>query len=185
VQCAGELAGEGLRPRLFWFNPNIHPYTEYRARRDTLFAYAAAQGLEAAGVDDYGLRAFMGAVYGENLSGSSRCAFCYRLRLEKTASYAAENGFDHFSTSLLISPYQDHGALRQAGEEFARRYGIAFLYRDFRPRFREGQAKARELGLYMQKYCGCIFSEEERYVKTAARARETGASVSGVPAGRL
>jgi predicted adenine nucleotide alpha hydrolase (AANH) superfamily ATPase len=178
VQCAEELAHEGLRPRLFWFNPNIHPYTEYRTRRDTLFAYAADQGLESAGVDEYGLRAFIDTVYGEKLRGASRCAFCYRLRLEKTACYAAENGFDHFSTTLLISPYQDHEALRRAGEELAQRYGLGFLYRDFRPRFREGQAKARELGLYMQKYCGCIFSEEERYVKTAAHARETGASVS-------
>lgn len=72
-------------------------------------------------------------------------------------------GYDAFSTTLLISPYQNHEALKQIGEEMAEKYGLTFLYRDFRPGFREGQAEARELGLYMQKYCGCIFSEEERY----------------------
>ena len=44
-------------------------------------------------------------------------------------------------------------------------YGVQYLHRDFSPRFREGQDRARELGLYMQKYCGCIFSEEDRYKK--------------------
>ncbi len=68
-------------------------------------------------------------------------------------------GYDTFSTTLLISPYQNHDALKQIGEEMAQKYNLIFLYRDFRPGFREGQAEARELGLYMQKYCGCVFSE--------------------------
>ena len=86
-------------------------------------------------------------------------------RLEKTAKYAKENGFDAFSTTLLISPYQDHGLLKKTGDMLSKKYGIEFLYKDFRPGFRYGQNKARELGLYMQKYCGCVFSEEERYEK--------------------
>ncbi len=86
-------------------------------------------------------------------------------RLEKTAKYAKENGFDAFTTTLLISPYQDHDMLIKTGEMLEKKYGIKFLYRDFRSGFREGQNKARSLGLYMQKYCGCIFSEEERYLK--------------------
>lgn len=74
-------------------------------------------------------------------------------------------GYDSFSTTLLVSPYQNHEALKEIGVELGRKYGINFVYRDFRVGFREGQTKARDLGLYMQKYCGCIFSEEDRYRK--------------------
>lgn len=95
----------------------------------------------------------------------NRCGYCYLCRLEKTAKYAKENGFDAFSTTLLISPYQDHELLKKTGDMLSKKYGIEFLYKDFRPGFRYGQNKARELGLYMQKYCGCVFSEEERYEK--------------------
>ena len=79
--------------------------------------------------------------------------------------YAKEKGYDAFSTTLLVSIYQNHDAIKQIAEELAKKYNIEFVYRDFREGFREGQAKARELGLYMQKYCGCIFSEEDRYRK--------------------
>ena len=81
-------------------------------------------------------------------------------------------GYDTFSTTLLISPYQNHDAIKQIEEELAQKYNLKFLYRDFRPGFREGQAEARELGLYMQKYCGCIFSEEDRYSKQIKRDKE-------------
>ncbi len=78
-------------------------------------------------------------------------------------------GYDSFSTTLLVSPYQNHKALKELGEKLAEKYGIEFVYRDFRLGFREGQSKARELGLYMQKYCGCVFSEEDRYAKQIER----------------
>jgi predicted adenine nucleotide alpha hydrolase (AANH) superfamily ATPase len=172
VACIEELFAEGMRPELFWYNPNIHPWTEYQNRRDALIRFAASQNLELEMIDEYGLRPFIRGVYaamdkGPESGDAARCDVCYRMRLEKAASHAAANGFDAFSTSLLISPYQRHEAIRRIGEEAAARYGVSFLYRDFRPRFREGQAKARSLGLYMQKYCGCIFSEEERYAQSA------------------
>ena len=94
-----------------------------------------------------------------------RCGVCYELRLFESARYAAENGFDSFCTTLLVSPYQNHELLVETGHRAAERFGIEFLPYDFRPRFREGQQRARELGLYMQKYCGCVFSEEERYIR--------------------
>jgi predicted adenine nucleotide alpha hydrolase (AANH) superfamily ATPase len=166
VESLGE---EAIRPDLFWFNPNIHPYTEYKNRRDTLSQYAAAQNLALNIIDEYGLRSFIQGVCSgpEAVGGDSpgRCAWCYRARLEKTAALAAERGYDAFCTTLLISPWQDHEGIRRAALEAAERGGVNFLYRDFRPRFRAGQAQARVLGLYMQKYCGCIFSEEERYLK--------------------
>ena len=87
------------------------------------------------------------------------------MRLFETAKTAAENGFDSFTSSLFISPYQNHALMQEVAERAAKEYGVEFLYRDFRPYFRAGQDKARELGFYMQKYCGCVFSEEERYLK--------------------
>ena len=160
VSCVRSLRDEGIEPQLFWYNPNIHLYTEYKSRRDCLTGFANNENLKLTLIDEYGLRLFLNAVFPEI---ENRCLKCYSLRLEKAASFAAQEGYSALSTSLLISPYQDHDAIKHAGEEIAVKYGVEFLYRDFRPLFREGQAKARSAGMYMQKYCGCIFSEEERY----------------------
>ena len=103
----------------------------------------------------------------------TRCQdYCYPVRLEQTAKYAKKNGFDTISTTLLVSPYQKHDIIHNLGDRVAKEYGLEFLYRDFRVGFREGQAKAREIGLYMQKHCGCVFSEEERYAKQIKRDLE-------------
>jgi predicted adenine nucleotide alpha hydrolase (AANH) superfamily ATPase len=143
---------------------------EYKARRDTLKEYTQLIQIDAIFEENYGLKEFCKNVI-NNLE--NRCAkYCYRVRLEQTAKYAKENGYDAFTTTLLVSPYQNHELLINVAEEMAEKYGIKFLYRDFRIGFREGQAKARELGLYMQKYCGCVFSEEERYLKTKIGKKE-------------
>jgi hypothetical protein len=163
VYCIKSLREEGIEPVSYWFNPNIHPYMEYKARRDALIQYSKMIDLELIVNENYGLDEFCKNVIDDL---DNRCSnYCYRVRLEETARYAKENGYDAFSTTLLISPYQNHEALKSIGEEIAKKYGIEFLYRDFRPGFREGQAEARELGIYMQKYCGCVFSEEDRYSK--------------------
>ena len=160
VYCIKSLRNEKIEPTVYWFNPNIHPYIEYKARRDTLKNYTQSIGVNAIFDENYGLREFCKNVVDDL---ENRCVkYCYRVRLEQTAKYAKENGYDTFSTTLLISPYQNHEALKKIGEEMAEKYGLIFLYRDFRPGFKEGQSEARELGLYMQKYCGCVFSEENR-----------------------
>lgn len=146
----------------YWYNPNIHPFTEYRSRRNTLRDYAASIDLPLIEQNDYGIRPFVRAVC-DDIAG--RCVKCYDMRFRKTAQYAAEHGFDSFTSSLFISPYQNHDLMRQVAEQAAAEFHIEFLYRDFRPYFHAGQDRARELGFYMQKYCGCIFSEEERYLK--------------------
>ena len=87
------------------------------------------------------------------------------MRLRETARFAAENGFDSVTSSLFISPYQNHELMRETAERAAFEYGVKFEYRDFRPYFKAGQSFAREHDFYMQKYCGCVFSEEERYLK--------------------
>jgi predicted adenine nucleotide alpha hydrolase (AANH) superfamily ATPase len=172
--CAAALREEGILPELFWYNPNIHPFTEYRTRRDCLSGFASEENLFLVAEDEYGLRKFIAGLAPdwESRAGGGRCAFCYRLRLEKAAKTSAEKGYEAFSTTLLISPYQNHGLLKEIGEELAGRYGVEFLYRDFRPWFRVGQAEAKKRGYYMQKYCGCVFSEEERYLPAAPPGKQ-------------
>ena len=167
--CVEHLRAEGIEPVSFWYNPNIHPYQEYKARRDTLKDYAAQVGMELLIKEDYGLRSFVKAVADDI---ENRCTFCYTSRMEETARYAASHGFTHFTTTLLVSPYQDFDGICRVSQELAQRYGVQFLQRDFRPGFRDGQSKAREAGLYMQKYCGCVFSEEDRYAKQIKRDLE-------------
>lgn len=158
VYCIDSLRGEGIEPTVYWFNPNIHPYMEYKLRRDCLREYTKSIGIEAIFQENYGLSDFCKNVVSDL---ENRCQkYCYPVRLEQTAKYAKENGYDSFSTTLLVSPYQNHEMLRKVAEEMAKKYDVTFVYRDFRVGFRQGQAKARELGLYRQKYCGCIFSEE-------------------------
>ncbi len=170
VYCIDTLREEGIEPTVYWFNPNIHPYMEYKARRDCLKEYTSSIGVQAIFEENYGLRDFCKSVINDL---ENRCQdYCYPVRLEQTAKYAKENGYDSFSTTLLVSPYQNHEALIRVAEEMAKKYGVQFLYRDFRVGFRQGQAKAKELGLYRQKYCGCIFSEEERYKANIEKDRK-------------
>ena len=163
VYCIDSLRQEGLEPTFFWYNPNIHPFIEYKTRRDCLKDYARQVDAKLIINEEYGLDEFCRNVIDDI---SNRCVnYCYQKRLGETVRYAAENGYDAFTTTLLVSPYQKHDELKNVCEDLAQKSGIKFIYRDFREGFREGQKKARELGLYMQKYCGCIFSEEERYQK--------------------
>jgi len=160
VSCLPALRGEGIEPDLFWFNPNIHPYGEYSSRLGSLIFLADKENLKLKMIDEYGLSAFLSEILPQD---SGRCQKCYAMRLEKTAFTAAQDGYTAFSTTLLVSPYQDHDAIRRIGDKAAAKHGVEFFYRDFRAFFREGQAQARSAGLYMQKYCGCIFSEEESF----------------------
>lgn len=169
LSCIEPLQNEDADLSLFWFNPNIHPFKEYEARRDCLLEYAKTENLTVLVKENYGLREFVRNV-ADNIDG--RCVYCYMHRLEETARFAKEKGFEYFTTTLLASLYQDHEAIKRAGEEFAKKYGVKFLYRDFRPNFRDGNAKARENGFYMQKYCGCVFSEEDRYKKQIDRDKQ-------------
>lgn len=160
VACVKTLREEGVEPVGFWYNPNIHPFLEYKARRDTLRQYAQDIGLDLREEDFYGLRQFTAAVAQDS---DHRCGYCYACRMERTAQYAAENGFDRFSTTLLVSSYQNRELICATGAKMGEQYGVEFVPYDFRPRFREGQEEARALGLYMQKYCGCVYSEEDRF----------------------
>ena len=163
VYCVDTLRAMDIEPTLFWYNPNIHPYKEYEARRDCLKDYAKMMNLESVFIDEYGLDEFCKNVVNDL---DNRCSnYCYPVRLRKAFEYAKENGYDTVTTTLLYSIYQKHDVIKREMEKLSKEYEIEFLYIDFRKGFWEGHEKAKELGLYMQKYCGCVFSEEDRYVK--------------------
>ncbi|MBM3307342.1 MAG: epoxyqueuosine reductase QueH [Candidatus Eisenbacteria bacterium] len=159
-----ELLAEGHDVEAAFVNPNIHPFTEFERRLGAARAAAADAGVRIAHEDPYGLIEFLRAVV---FHEGERCPICYRMRLDRAAELAAALGFDAFTTTMLVSTQQDHEAIRRAGEEASRARGIEFLYRDFRPRVMDGvrESKAREM--YRQQYCGCVFSEWERYRKAA------------------
>jgi hypothetical protein len=158
IYPAETLAKQNNALTVYFYNPNIHPFSEFSRRREALRTYCAGAGLSVVeSVYDY--RNHLTQAIS---AGTERCAACYRIRLMKTAQFAAAEGFEAFTTTLLVSPYQQHEELKAAGEEAAAKHGVPFFYEDWRCGFREGRAKARELGLYSQKYCGCLFSEEER-----------------------
>ena len=169
LSCIDPLRAEGIEPVAFWYNPNIHPWKEYEARRDCLLAYAPTIEMQVIVDEDYGLRTFVEHVASDI---DHRCTYCYQHRLEETARYAAEHGYEAFTSTLLASLYQDHDGIKAAAEKYARQYGVEFLYRDFRLNFRAGNQRARELGFYMQKYCGCVFSEQDRYQKQIDRDKK-------------
>ncbi len=159
------LRADGIDPTGYFYNNNIHPYTEYVKRRDALAQYAKLSGLEVIFRDDYDLEGFLRAtVYRE----ANRCSFCYFERLNAAALYAREAGYDSFTTTLLYSIYQKHDLIKEIGESAGKSTGIPFYYRDFRTGWKEGVNESKRLELYRQKYCGCIYSEKERYLRTAS-----------------
>jgi predicted adenine nucleotide alpha hydrolase (AANH) superfamily ATPase len=144
----------------YFFNHNIHPYQEYSRRLETTREYATKVGLALQVDDQYLLEEFLTNV-AEN--PEQRCAYCYRSRLTKTAQKAAEGGFEAFSTTLLYSRYQNQEAIVEFGHELARDYDLIFVGQDFRPGWNEGIRISKEMNLYRQQYCGCIYSEKDRY----------------------
>ncbi|MBE0475814.1 MAG: epoxyqueuosine reductase QueH [Coriobacteriia bacterium] len=151
-------------------NPNIHPLREYERRRDTLTSYAEDRGLEVVEAA-YDPSAWVEAVAGAAGDPGRRCERCFRLRLGMAAREAARTGAEAVATTLTVSPHQDPEAIARAGEEACAEHGVRFLATDFRSRYPEAVRRSRELGMYRQRYCGCILSEAE----AAAASRSRGA----------
>ena len=145
-----------------FFNPNIHPYLEYKKRLDTVREYAAREGLEINLAEGYPIEDFLQKTAA---LGKDRCSYCYEVRLRHTAEQARRGLFDAFTTTLLYSRYQKHDLIRATAEDAAREFNIPFYYRDFRTGWEEGVRLSKDMGLYRQKYCGCIYSEKERFYK--------------------
>lgn len=160
-----DTLAKGIDVTGLWFNPNIHPYTEYKKRLESLKKLQALWSFDVEYIDRYPLDDFLKSVVGQ---GANRCSVCYAIRLEKTAETAKMMGCDGFTTSLLASPYQKFVIINELGKEMARKHGVAFYQEDFRKGWHISKSLSTELDLYKQKYCGCIFSEMERYRKKGA-----------------
>jgi hypothetical protein len=156
------LRARGFEVRGYFFNPNIHPFQEFRRRIAALENLARGTDLPIEYDREYGLREYLRRVV---FHEEERCPLCYRMRLEATAKKARAIGAEAFSTTLLYSRYQRHETIRALGEELAAQFGVPFLYEDFRVGWQEGIDSSLEMGLYRQPYCGCIYSEQERYDK--------------------
>ncbi|MCL2741253.1 MAG: epoxyqueuosine reductase QueH, partial [Oscillospiraceae bacterium] len=149
-----KVLARGHEVGMLFHNPNIHPEAEYAARLGSVRMLAESLGVplaEVGGCDEAGWARPCGVF-------ADRCAYCYMVRLIRTAEYAKENGYDAFTTSLLVSPYQRHGLIKAIGGYAHRRIGVPFLYADYREGYRKGKAEARSMGLYMQRHCGCVNS---------------------------
>ena len=156
------LREEGFQVTGFWYNPNIHPWQEHQRRRESAQKYAEAVDLPVIWHEKYEMPLYLRAVAGHERF-RERCRICYQIRLEKTARVAAEDSFDAFTTTLLISPHQDQAMIRQIGEEVAEEWGVEFYFENFRRGWSERGRLTHEHDLYRQQYCGCIYSEWERY----------------------
>jgi predicted adenine nucleotide alpha hydrolase (AANH) superfamily ATPase len=177
------LSEKGVSVTGLWFNPNIHPYAEYKNRLDAVknfelllknppsppFAKGEMGGLldiQIHYIDYYGIKEF---IQRTGNGDENRCNACYEMRLDKTAQKAREIGADGFTTSLLISPYQKFDVIINIGREMEKRHSVQFYFEDFRPGWKQGVELSKELGLYRQKYCGCIYSEMERHLERVKR----------------
>ena len=154
------LREEGFTVYGLWYNPNIHPFAEYRKRREGVLKLSEEEGMELIEAGGYPVEEFFRrTAFRENV----RCPLCYNMRLEQTAAVARKGAFDFFTTTLLYSKFQNHQEISDQGEAAAQKYRQTFLYRDFRPGWSYGIEESKRRGFYRQQYCGCLYSEKERY----------------------
>ncbi|RJP22829.1 MAG: hypothetical protein C4520_07320 [Candidatus Abyssobacteria bacterium SURF_5] len=160
---AAALLEAGHEVSGFFYNPNIHPLAEYNLRLTSARSLLTHMNIPAIIAEEYDIEEYFRAVaYRER----NRCAACYYLRLKKAAEHARSRNLDAFSTSLLVSPYQKHDLIREIGRNIGLECAIEFYYEDFRPGWPQTRRLSRQLELYRQKYCGCIYSERERFLSS-------------------
>ena len=154
------MRDEGLEVMGFFYRHNIHPYTECVKRQEALQAYAEQINLKVIYQEGYDIEGFIQHVA---FRESERCNYCYHDRLRSTALLAKRGKFDYFSSTLLYSKHQKHDLIRTMGESIGKSVGVSFLYQDYREGWKEGIECSKQMGLYRQHYCGCIYSEKERF----------------------
>lgn len=157
----------------YFHNPNIHPLSEFRRRLAAVKALASYLSIKVIYDEEYtpirfikGMKRSLETSTGTGVKyppHGKRCSYCYSARLEQTARAAEANGFDSFSSSLLYSRYQNHEEIKRIGIDLEEKYGILFYYEDFRAGWQKGIDESKEMGLYRQRYCGCIYSKAERH----------------------
>jgi predicted adenine nucleotide alpha hydrolase (AANH) superfamily ATPase len=153
----------------FFYNNNIHPFTEFEKRMDTLKEYSDDMALPVIYDETYDIKTFLRKIA---FHEDKKCEICYTMRLKNTAKFAAQGGFEAFSSTLLYSKYQNHELIKKIGTDLSDEHGIDFYYDDFRVGWGRGLKKSRKLNMYRQRYCGCIYSERDRYLKKEISAYE-------------
>jgi predicted adenine nucleotide alpha hydrolase (AANH) superfamily ATPase len=146
----------------FFYRHNIHPFTECQKREETLKQYSQSIDLKVIYQQDYRIEKFLQSVV---FREQDRCRYCYYDRLKATALVAKKGKFQAFTTTLLYSKFQNHDLIRETGEAIAKKYGLTFFYHDFRKGWKSGIEESKKLNMYRQQYCGCIYSEKDRYFK--------------------
>jgi hypothetical protein len=157
-----KLHKEGHEIFGFFYNPNIHPYEEYKKRLEAVKEISEKLTIRMIYQDHYDLEDFLRSIV---FRESERCKVCYHTRLEATAQIAKKGKFDAFTSTLLGSKHQDHELIKEIGLATGKKRGVNFFYSDFREGWAEGTEMSKKLGLYRQQYCGCIYSEKERFLK--------------------
>ena len=160
------LRAAGHDVMAFFYRNNIHPFTECLRRQETLQEYADGIEMKVIVQEGYDLEDFLRkAAFRE----ADRCRICYHDRLRTTALLARRGKFDAFTSTLLYSKFQKHGQIRELAEAVAKETGVRFFYHDFREGWKEGVETSKRLGMYRQQYCGCIYSEKERFFRPEAK----------------
>jgi hypothetical protein len=158
----------GHEVRGLFFNPNIQPYQEFVRRKEAVEGLSKAMSLPTIFMEDYPLEEFFRRMV---FREGQRCRICYQWRLETAARVARRGKYDAWTTSLLSSKRQRHDWIREIAEEVARARGVSFLYEDFRKGAEEGHRRSEVWGLYRQPYCGCVYSERDRFLPSRGVSR--------------
>jgi len=160
---------EGHEVRALWYNPNIHPFTEHNLRLEAMLILSHNMDFPLVVVEGYDFKEYFRRVVGNE---DERCSVCFEMRLDITAKKCREMSFEAFTTSLLISPHQKHELSREKGENAARQNEVSFLYSDLRKRYSDSRRITKPMELYRQQYCGCIYSEYQRYTQQGSERKD-------------
>ena len=156
-----DLVEKEFQPTLFFYNPNIHPKTEYDKRVEEIKKWAKVKGFDLV-IGDYEIKSWMKMMRGleDEPEGGERCLKCYEMRLKKTAEYAQKNGIKLITTTLTISPHKKAEVINQIGQDVCEKFGIKYWDSNFKKQ--DGYKKSCELSneneFYRQDYCGCVYS---------------------------
>ena len=164
------LRQEGYDVAGFFYNPNIHPFSEYEKRYAAVIKMSERMGLDTIyhRYDFEDMLKRMTALPDR----PAQHRYCWQIRLEETARVATKEGFGAFTTTLLSSPYQDIAEIARLGENIGATTALEFLNGNFRQGFAESHQVSREWELYHQNYCGCLYSEKESIEQRRKRGGE-------------
>ncbi len=165
IPAVEKLLCDGYTITGFFYNPNIHPVDEYQRRLEAARKVSGEWGFELV-EGKYDREKWFEAVRGHEYEkeGGERCLICYRLRLEKTYEYAKRHMYDAFTTTLTSSPMKDVSAINRIGGDIG---GDRFIRADFKKNgaLERASVLSREMGLYRQGYCGCVYGHEQQMLK--------------------